>query len=128
MFKWLATFLNSENRLEPKERFHIKIEKYYSDLAGNTIPAELLKELVDKIADTQYQTYQRFWKQYPKSRKRYSELKMADLEHPSTHYEITGFFKSKDPLNCKNFSKLLMKMDDEEFKEYEVRKHQYETK
>jgi hypothetical protein len=87
----------------------------------------LLKDLIDKITDTQYKTYDRFWNQYPKSRKRYSELKMADLEHPFTHYEMTDFFKLKDPLNYKHFSKILLKMNDEEFDNYEVRKYHFET-
>lgn len=117
-----------EYNVEPKENFHSKIKKYYSELAGNMIPTVILKELVNRITDTQYKTYIRFWNQYPKSRKRYSELKIEDLEHPFTHYELTDFLKLEDPLNYQKFSKILLKMNDEEFNNYEVRKHQYETK
>jgi len=122
------TSLNSENKIEPKESFRRKIETYYSELAGNDIPTDLIKELVDKITDRQYSDYCRFWSQYPKSRKRYSELKMADLEHPFTHYEVMDFFKLKDPLNYRKFSKIFLKMNDEEFSNYEISKYQYETK
>ncbi len=122
------TSLNSENKIEPKESFHRKIEKYYSELAGNEIPTDFINELVGKITDRQYSDYCRFWSQYPKSRKRYSELKMTDLEHPFTHYEVTDFFKLKDPLNYTKFSKILLKMNDEEFSNYEISKYQYETK
>lgn len=71
-----------------KEIFHKKIEKYYLELAGKEIPKELLIGLVVKITDSQYDNYKRFRSQYPKSRKRYSEFKLRDLEHPLTHYEI----------------------------------------
>ena len=85
----------AEHKLEPKENFHTKIEKYYLELAGDLIPPDLLNGLVDKITDAQYDTYKRFWNQYPKSGKRYSELKIDDLEHPFTRYMMTDFFKQK---------------------------------
>lgn len=118
----------TEPKLEPKENFHIKIEKYYLELALNLIPTDLLNGLVDKITDNQYDNYQRFWNQYPKSRKRYSELKIDDLEHPFTRYMLTDYFKNNDPLNYQKYSKILLRMSDLEFSDYEIRKYQYETK
>lgn len=118
----------TEYKLESKENFHKKIEKYYLELSENQIPSELLSGLIDKIADTQYDNYKRFWNQYPKSRKRYSTLQLEDLEHPFTHYEITDSLKQKDFANYRNFSKILLRMTDEEFNEYEMIKNQYETK
>ena len=70
----------------------------------------------------------RFWKQYPKSRKRYSKLKLEDLEHDFVYYLITDFLKQKEFSDYQNFSKKLLKMSDTEFDEYEKRKHWYETK
>jgi len=32
--------------------------------------------------------YDKLLNQYPKSRKRFSELEIGDLENPFTHYEI----------------------------------------
>ena len=117
-----------ENNLEPKQNFHSKIQKYYFELAGNYIPAEIFNELVNKITSSQYETYSRFWKQYPKSRKRHSQLKIEDLEHTYTYYEITDFLKQKDEINYRKFSKILLKMNDDEFNDYEIRKYQYENK
>lgn len=118
----------TDNKLESKNNFYRKIEEYYSEIAGELIPNDLLKMIVDKITNSQYETYKRFWKQYPKSRKRYSQLKIADLEHPFTHYEITDFLKQIDNLNYRKYSKILLKMNDEEFDNYQLRKYQYETK
>ena len=116
------------NNLEPKNNFHEKIEKYYTDLAQNKMPFELINDIVNTITESQYETYNRFWKQYPKSRKRYSEFKLNDLEHPFTYYEIITLLKKKTPLNYQQYSKILLKMNDKEFEEFEVRKMQYETK
>ena len=121
-------FWKSDNQLEPKRNFHNKIEKFYNDLASNKIPSDLLTELIDKITNTQYDNYKRFWQQYPKSRKRYSELKIDDLEHPFTHYEITDFLKRKDFENYKAYSMILLNMTEDEFSDYEMKKCQYETK
>ena len=118
----------TENKLESKENFFIKIQKYYTELAGDLIPADLIMELCNKITNTQYSNYERFWKQYPKSRKRYSEFKMDDLEHPSTHHEIMDFLKRKDEINYRNFSKMLLKMSDKEFDDCEIWKYQFENK
>lgn len=118
----------TENKLEPKEIFHCKIEKYYSELVGNQIPTNILTGLVDKITEIQYDNYARFWNQYPKSRKRYSELKIDDLEHPFTHYVITDFLKLKDFKNYIKYSMILLKKTEKEFSDYELRKYQYETK
>jgi hypothetical protein len=110
--------------LEPLQNFHDKITQYYSELAGNQIPLDLLNELVDEITRRQYKDYHRFWNQHTKSRKRYSVLKITDLEHPSNKDQLTDFIKLRDPLNYQKFSKILLKMDDLEFSEYELRKHQ----
>lgn len=117
-----------DNSLEPKWNFNKKIEKYYSELSNNQIPSDLLNELVGRITDTQYETYERFWIKYPKSRKRYSELRIVDLEHSFTHYEIMDFLKQKDFENYKKYSMILLKMSENDFCDYEKRKYQYETK
>jgi hypothetical protein len=117
-----------ENKLEPKDSFRDHIANYFTELAGNQIPIDLLYELIDKITNTQYDNYKRFWNQYPKSRKRYSKLKLEDLEHPFTHYLITDFFKDKEFENYRKFSILLLKLTEKEFIDYEMKKHQYATK
>lgn len=117
-----------KNKLEPRANFHKTISDYFLILARNEIPKDLFQELIDKITNTQYENYKRFWKQYPKSRKRYSKLKIEDLEHPYTQYELTDFLKKKDFDNYKKFSMILLNMTEKEFNDYETRKSQYETK
>jgi len=122
------TFWKTENSIEPKKNFHAEIEEYYSGISNNIIPIELLTEIIEKVTDKIYSDYKRFWKQYPKSRKRYSKLKLEDLEHDFVYYLITDFLKQKKLSDYRNFSKTLLKMSDTEFDEYEKRKHWYETK
>lgn len=88
----------------------------------------LLQELVEKVTEIEYSEYIRFWNQYPKSRKRYSELKMEDLEHPFLYYSISWFLKEKDPENYKRYSMILFKMSESELSDYEYKKYLYENK
>lgn len=122
------TFWKTENSIEPKKNFYAEIEEYYTAISNERIPSELLTEIIEKVTDEIYSDYKRFWKQYPKSKKRYSKLKIADLEHAFVYYLITDFIKQRNLSDYRNLSMTLLKMNDKEFEEYEKRKHWYETK
>jgi hypothetical protein len=122
------TFWKTENSIEPKKNFYAEIEEYYVGIAKNEIPTELLTEIKEKVTDKIYADYERFWKQYPKSRKRYSKLKLEDLEHDFVYFLITEFIKKTEPNEYRNYSKVLLKMNDEEFDKYEERKYWFENK
>ncbi|GGD02737.1 hypothetical protein [Hyunsoonleella pacifica] len=121
-------FWKTENRIEPKREFYSKIKEYYIGIVDNQIPMELLNEIISKVTDRIYSDYKRFWKQYPKSRKRYSTLKMDDIENPFIHYLITDFLENRKLVESRNFLKILFKMNDEEFDKYLDQKDWYETK
>lgn len=116
-------FWKTANRIEPKREFYSKIKEYYIG-----IPTELLNEIILKVTDRIYSDYRRFWKQYPKSRKRYSTLKMDDIENPYIHFLLSDFLKTKDVVDYRNFSKIFLQMNDKEFDEYLQYKNWYETK
>lgn len=121
-------FWKTENRIEPKREFYSKIKEYYIGIADNQIPMELLNEIISKVTDRIYSDYKRFWKQYPKSRKRYSTLKMDDIENPFIHFLITDFLEEKNIAERRNFSKILFKMNDMELNKHLDYKDWYETK
>ncbi len=121
-------FWKTENRIEPKQEFYSKIREYYIGIAENQIPLELLNEIILKVTERIYSDYKRFWKQYPKSRKRYSTLKMSDIENPFIHFMITDFFQEKNIAESRNFSKILFKKNEKELNEHLEYKNWYETK
>jgi len=121
-------FWNTKNKIEPKKNFYSKINEYYVGLSNNLIPTELLNEIISKVTDQIYSDYKRFWKEYPKSRKRYSTLKMEDINHPYVHFMITDFLNEKRIFNSREYSKILFKMNDEEFDKHLEYKNWYETK
>ena len=121
-------FWRTENKIEPKKNFHLEIEEYYNGVSNNKIPKELLTEIIEKVTAQVYDDYKRFWKQYPKSRKRYSNLKLEDLKHPFVYYLITELLRKKKLDQYKHFSKILFGMNDLELDDYEKNKFEYETK
>lgn len=122
------TFWKIENNIEPKHNFHLEIERYFIAISKNGIPKELLNEIIEKVTDKIYADYNRFWNQYPKSRKRFSKLKLEDIKHSFVNYMITDFLRKKNLHEYRNFSKVLFDMNDLELDEYEKGKYLYETK
>ena len=120
-------FWITKNRLKPKKDFYTKIENYYLNRANGKIPKELLDDLFTLITRDQYNSYGIKWNDYPKSRKRYSELKLSDLEHPYTQNDIIVFFREKDKINYKKYSSLLLKMTEQEIIEFEIKRKEFES-
>ncbi|WP_432670314.1 hypothetical protein [Flavobacterium sp. SM2513] len=121
-------FWRTENKIEPKKNFHLEIEEYYNKVSNNEIPKELLAEIIEKVTDKIYDDYKRFWEQYPKSRKRYSKLKLEDLKHSFVYYLITDLLRKKKLVEYRHFSKILFGKNDAELDDYEKGKFDYETK
>lgn len=121
-------FWRTENKIEPKKNFHLEIEEYYNGVSNNEIPKELLTEIIEKVTDKIYDDYKRFWEQYPKSRKRYSKLKLEDIKHPFVYYLITDLLRKKKLVEYRHFSKILFVKNDAELDNYEKGKYDYETK
>ena len=121
-------FWKTEHKIEPISEFYSKIKEYYIEISDNQIPMKLLNGIISKVSEEIYIDYNRSWKKYPKSRKRYSTLKMEDIEHPSIFYMLTDYLEEKKISESRKFSKILFKMDDEEFDKYLDQKDWYETK
>ncbi|ADR21942.1 hypothetical protein MATR_04240 [Marivirga tractuosa] len=117
---------SSEHQLESKEKFSEKIREHFLELTDGKLPNLLFNDLCELITNYQYDQNKRFWKQYPKSRKRYSQLKIEDLNHPFIQYLIIDYLKPM--ADYRTFAKILLNMNDEELSALEVSKHQYETK
>ena len=122
------TFWKIENSIEPKKNFRAEIEKYYAEVSNGQISNDILNEIIGMVTDKRYADYKRWWKQYLKSRKRYSKLKLEDLEHDFVYFEITEYLKRAVPNEYRNYLKILLKVDDAEFDKYLERKYWYENK
>ncbi|MDE0534887.1 hypothetical protein [Tenacibaculum sp. L6] len=121
-------FWKTENKIKPKRDFYSKIKEYYVGLSDNQIPIELLNQIISKVTDEIYPDYTRFSQQYPKSRNADPGFKIDDIEHPSVYFMITDFLNEKGISKAREYSKILFKMNDVEFKKHQDYKDWYETK
>lgn len=119
--------LKTENQLESKKEFKSKIEKYFSNLADDKIPKKNVTELSEYITNLIYKYYKDCWKKYPKSRKRYSELKIEDLDNSFYQLRIFDFLKSKTDTNYIEFTIQLLGFNETEFTEFVKQKNQFEN-
>jgi|SRR5690606_7054088 len=106
---WLTKY-----KLESKKVFQSKVENYYLNLADKKIPKENVNELSNYITNLIYEYYKDCWKIYPKSRKRYSELDIEDLDNPFYHHRVFDFLKSKNNY-YKEFTRQLLGLNESEF-------------
>ena len=108
-----------------RNHFHLKIRDYYYKISNERIPENLMKTLICEITELEYDSYRRFWNKYPKSKKRYSEYKMEDIEHPYIHYAIIDFFKEKSPASYRIYSQIILQMNEAQFSFLEKSKQDY---
>lgn len=118
---------NSEIKLDSREGFYTKIKDYYSEFIGidDKIPEEFQIRIYNFLAKDFHSQYARFRIQYPKSIKRYSTLKLQDLENPLTKDLIISFVKKNRPNEYKIICSTLFKMSELEFNEYEKQRNDF---
>lgn len=119
----IQTFLG----LYPTSRnhFHLKIKNVYDKISDRRISEDLLKTLICEVTEEQYDCYRRFWNKYPKSKKRYSNFKIEDLNHPSIHDLIIKFFKEKTPANYVVNCMIMLEMEEVSFLAYEKSRQEF---
>lgn len=121
MFK-LRKNSRTEALLDSKDVFYDKIKDYYLNSVSYTNQDNILNQLSDFLSTEFYEQYKKFRIQYPKSVKRYSTLKLSDLENPLTHDIIIRFIKNNYPTDYRDICAQLFKISATEFIEYEKKR------
>ncbi len=109
------------------EIFHKNIREYYYCIMGSNYSNSIIDALSDRITNYVYNLYSKFYKEKPKSRKRYATLKISDLDHPLIHDEIILFAK-KTYQNYKeyvDFCSKVLEMSNDQFIQYEKKRRQF---
>jgi protein-disulfide isomerase len=112
--------------MNSKDFFFREIKEYYLKKADN-YSDEFIDGLSQVVTDYIYNWYSESFKEKPKSRKRYSTLKLSDLEHPFIHDKIISFAK-KNVVGYGDYVKFcstIFGLTNEEFLKYEKRRQQF---
>jgi len=121
IFKYQNTDIDS------KEDFYEKIKEYYSEKNQEKFSLEYIEKLSSELATYFYNQYADFRKMYPKSIKRYSKLKMQDLENPITHDFVISFSKENISNKYVEFCSLLFGLNEKEFLDYEEKRNSFKN-
>lgn len=111
--------------VESRQKFHIRIFKFYSDLSKDLIPETIVNSVCWRITNEQHQFYKRCWINYPKSRKRYSKFLIKDLSHPQVYDQIIQYLKTYHIDKYVEYGSILLNLSHEEFLKYEKNRENF---
>ena len=111
--------------MDSKQKLEAGIRNHYSKIVGENESSQLLDELYMAITSTIHEQYNRFSKQYPKSIKRYSTLKVEYLDHPQIFKLIIKIFKQKFENNYLEYSGKVLGISREEVEQFEHRRDEF---
>ena len=111
--------------MESKESFFNEIKDYYIKKLSNNFNHEYLDDLCNQLTNHFYNEYSRFGKQYPKSEKRYSSMKIKDLDHPFVLELIIEYFKEKQGVHYKKYVCVFTNMNENELLEFEKHRRDF---
>ena len=123
----MKIFGKAENNIDSKKEFFSKIEKKLLELADGKVPDQTIQELSEYLTDMLYDSYKHSRKKYPKSKLRYSKLRIEDLSNPYYQYRIFDFLRGKYDVNFVLYTRQLLNLSEKEFNEFRVRKNQFEN-
>ncbi len=111
--------------MDSKKTFLKDILDYYNDINDDDILDEVIKKLGVFLSNHFYNRYRDFSRKYSKSKKRYSKMKISDLETAYAHDKVIEFLKSNFNDNYRNYCSILFKMSLKEFIEYEKSRNEF---
>ena len=111
--------------MDSKNNFLKDIIAYYNSINNDLVPDKAINDLSNFLANHFYYKYKEFSKVYPKSKKRYSKMKIEDLDNPLSHDLIIKFFKDNFPDNYRFYCSAVFKMSLDDFTEYEKNRNQF---
>ncbi|WP_299682736.1 hypothetical protein [uncultured Dokdonia sp.] len=120
--------LNASYALESKIVSFEKIKNYYSTNVNGGIPDAIILEIAEIIANYQYDSYRNLWKEYPKSRKRYSIFDTKDLKNPFVYWKIMDYLKVAYTESYQEYACVILGVNKEILQKQEVYKGWYDIK
>ncbi|GLU44851.1 hypothetical protein [Allomuricauda sp. NBRC 101325] len=123
----MKIFGKVETNIDSKKEFFLKIEKKLLESADGKVPDQTLQELCEHLTEELYDSYKHFRKKYPKSKLKYSKLRIEDLDNPYYQYRIYDFLRDKNDLYFVTYTRQLLNLSKKDFNEFRKRKNQFEN-
>jgi hypothetical protein len=103
------------------------VKSHFQPKATSVITQNDLENVCLKIVLSYFNMYNRWRTMYPKEKNRDLTFLQKDFEHPNTAYAIISYFKKKYHDSYSKKCEILLEMTKEEFREYDIRKEQFDN-
>jgi hypothetical protein len=104
------------------------VKGHFQDKTGQLVTDTDLENVCFKIVLHYFQMYNHWRTMYKRQTNRDLTFLQKDFEHPYTSYQIIDYFKNKYPDNYADKCESMLEMTSEQFKEYSIRKEQFENR
>jgi hypothetical protein len=104
------------------------VKGHFQDKTGQVVTDTDLENVCFKIVLHYFQMYNHWRTMYKRQTNRDLTFLQKDFEHPYTSYQIIDYFKNKYPDNYADKCETMLEMTSEQFKEYSIRKEQFENR
>lgn len=104
------------------------VKGHFQDKTGQLVTDTDLENVCFKIVLHYFQMYNHWRTMYKRQTNRDLTFLQKDFEHPYTSYQIIDYFKNKYPDNYADQCETMLEMTSEQFKEYSIRKEQFENR
>ena len=104
------------------------VKDHFKSKTGQIISATDLENVCFNLVLHYFQMYNHWRTMYKKEAKRDLKFLQKDFEHPSTSDHIIDYFKKMYPENYADKCETMLEMTPELFKEYAIKKEQFDNK
>lgn len=104
------------------------VKEYFQNKTGQIVIETDLENVCFNIVLCYFQMYNHWLAMYKRETKRDLTFIQKDFEHPYTSDCIINYFKKKYPHNYSDKCETLLGMTQEQFKEYAIRKDQFDNR
>lgn len=125
---WFIPHQTIEETRKITEKNYGIVKEHFKRKAGQIISASDLENVCFNIVLHFFQMYNHWRKMYRRETERDLTFIQKDFEHPYTSSHIVDYFKKMYPRHYADKCEVMLGMTPEQFKEYNIRKEQYDDR
>lgn len=125
---WFIPLQTIEETRQITEKNYRIVLDHFKSKTGQMISATDLENVCFNIVLHYFQMYNHWWTMYKGEAKRDLTFIQKDFEHLYTSSHIVDYFKKIYPDNYADKCEVMLEMTPEQFKEYAIRKEQFDNR
>jgi hypothetical protein len=125
---WFIPLQTIEETSQITEKNYGIVKDHFKSKTGQIISSTDLENVCFNIVLHYFQLYNHWRTMYKRETKRDLTFIQKDFEHPNTSSHIVDYFKKMYPDNYADKCEVMLEMTPEQFREYAIRKEQFDNR